>query len=426
MLIMYKIFTAVIYYATFPIFILSNLLGSTKWRRRLGYVAVEAAPKRRPTIWIHASSMGELKVLEILINEFCRQDDSLAFYITVMTETGFQKAVSFSDSRWPVSFLPLDYRSPIKRFLDSARPMAAVFIETEIWPYIIHELGKRNIPIFLANGRLSAKATGRYRRFRTGLRKIFANYTLILAQTEQDKERFVTIGADPRIVEVVGSLKFDAPTLFLPETEKMELRKTLPFPANSKILIAGSTREREPLIILNLFAGLRREFPNLRLILVPRHLDNIDDICRQTRDAGLKYIKHSELKSAENAEVVIVDRMGILVDLYQISDIAFVGGTLVEIGGHNILEPVWAGIPVLFGPSISNVRESAAYIIENRFGEMVRDAGDLQEKLRAFLQGRVGYRKREIGLDINSKAGETVEKILNFLRYDGKNLAKDN
>ncbi len=358
--------------------------------------------------------MGEVKVLSILAGQLYTLDKNIEFCVTVMTETGLKSAQGLTGPVTGVGFMPLDYGSSIRRFLDRINPAATIFIETEIWPNMIIHLGRRGIPIFLANGRLSERASSRYRRARSGLVKIFPHYTRLMVQSEDDKERYIKIGADRKNIEVMGSLKFDAPLIVMPNSERETLRNSFPFEHNCRILTAGSTREGENEIILRVFKKLSAEFPDLRLILVPRHLDRLDEICLLASGLDISCTLYSKASENPNVQMAVVDRMGILNNIYFISDIAFVGGTLVEIGGHNILEPVWAGTPVLYGPSIHNVRDSSEYIIENGFGEMVKDESDILGKLALFFRGEIRYNRKESISGEKSRAYRTARVILNL------------
>jgi 3-deoxy-D-manno-octulosonic-acid transferase len=426
-LTLYKIFTFLVYYIASPYTFLSFLFGSRKWGQRLGFRNCPITGDDKKVIWMHASSMGEVKVLSILADQLLELDSDLRFCITVMTAAGYKSAENRMGGKAPVAYFPLDYFSPVKRFLDRTNPSVAVFIETEIWPNMVMELGKRGIPIFLANGRLSERAARRYRRAKQGLRHVFANYSRIMVQTEGDRQRYLNVGAESDIIDVLGSLKFDAPLIQVPPEKKAALRKSLPFNTHARIITAGSTREGENEIILQLFARSYSDVPDMRLILVPRHLDRIEDICRKAEEYQLEYALYSR-RTDLNSErtVLIVDAMGILNDLYAVSDIAFVGGTLVDIGGHNILEPVWAGIPVLYGPSIFNVRDSSEYILENNYGAMVQDGEELYHQLVDFFDKKVEYRRRTIESKELSRTYRTARIILNSIGSNGKNLAHHN
>ncbi|UCD16469.1 MAG: hypothetical protein JSV44_08365 [Candidatus Zixiibacteriota bacterium] len=431
MLTLYKIFTLLVYYLSLPVTFWTRLSGSRKWHNRMGFFDHVGLDRDENCganlIWLHASSMGEVQVLVILADHLRRHDTSIELFATVMTDTGYARACeAFGDCN-QVGFLPLDYRTPIRRFLDAVNPRAAVFIETEIWPNMVVELGRRNIPVFLANGRLSRKSHRNYRLFKSGLKEIFLRYNRIMVQSKSDRERYIGIGAPAARIEVLGSLKFDAPMVRMTPEKKCGLRNSLPFSEGKRIMIAGSIRNGEYDIMLDVYKGLVEQHDQVRLILVPRHLDRIGDIRKLAVERGLTCRLYSELSCPENdVQVLIVDRMGILNDLYSVSDIAFVGGTLIDIGGHNILEPVWCGIPVLYGPSIGNVRDSSDYIQDHHYGAMMQNRDELYQSLHGFFAGEATFRRKGDN-DINSGAAPaTARIIMDSLKSDGKALAENN
>jgi len=388
------------------------MAGSIKWKNRLGYLQVPDKTGEEKTIWLHASSIGEVKVLAILKDHLEKADSDISVFITVMTEAGYQSAGRLVINRNRVAYLPLDYRSAINRFISSIRPRAAVFIETEIWPNIIDNLGKKNIPIFLANGRLSEKSCNNYVRFRKTLGRLFENYRRLMVQSETDKKRYIKIGAPEERIEVIGNLKFDAAAETVSADEKEQLKKGLPFEKEARLFIAGSTRREENEIILRTYKKLTKKYPGLNLILVPRHLEKISEIERLAGKYGISYCLYSECGlSTQEVSAVVVDKIGLLNRLYSISDIAFVGGTLADIGGQNILEPVWAGIPVLYGPSIFNVRDSSQYILENRLGAMVKDENELYDKLHLFFSNELVFKRKDETSTDKSRAGKTAQTI---------------
>ena len=413
MLILYRIFTFFVYYISWPFTFVLTLSGSTKWKNRLGSLHNTDKGNNGKTIWLHASSMGEVKVLEILKNRLEKADESISIFITVMTEAGYQSACQLAADKNQVAYLPLDFSSAINRFLNRTKPRTAVFIETEIWPNMIDKLGKRNIPIFLANGRLSEKSCHSYIRFKKPLGRLFENYRRLMVQSENDKKRYIKIGAPEDRIEVLGNLKFDATADIISDDQKEQLKKRLPFKKEAKLFIAGSTRKEENEIILRIFKKLTEKFSELNFIHVPRHLEKINEIQKLAEKYEISYCLYSESdNSTQNVSAVVVDKMGLLNQLYAISDIAFVGGTLADIGGQNILEPVWAGIPVLYGLSIFNVRDSSDYILENQLGAMVKDENELYDKLCLYFNNELAFkRKGEISSE-KSRADKTAQIIL--------------
>ncbi len=368
-------------------------------------------------IWLHAASMGEVAVLAVLADHLRRRNKDVQLYITVMTETGYDRARELLPDDVALSFFPIDYRSPIRRFLKKIKPAAVVFIETEIWPNWIMKLHRLNIPIVLANGRLSEKSARSYARFGNSMRMLMSLYGHIIVQSDDNRERFISIGADDAKIIVGGSLKFDAPVRFRTESEKRTYRAQLPFKTEARIWICGSTRNGEHEQLLDVYINLKKKHPSLKMILVPRHLEKIEDIVRMIGNVGLMFVQYTEMKNASHdTDVLLVDQIGCLNDLYPLSDIAFVGGTLVEIGGHNLLEPVWAGVPVLFGPHIANVKESADYVKKGQYGLMVNDKKQLEAKLDLFLSGRLEFASKADDMNGTSGAAMTAKIILSLLQ----------
>ncbi len=416
MLTLYKIATFVIYYVTLPYTFLSSLSGSMKWKNRLG-LGFSKMLHDSPLIWMHAASMGEVSVLGILADHIRRHDERVQFYVTVMTETGYRHARELLHDNFPVSFFPLDCKTPIKRFLTTIKPDLAVFIETEIWPNWILRLHRRNVPIVLANGRLSEKSARSYARFGSSMQKLMSCYSRILVQSEENKARFISIGAEESKIVVAGSLKFDAPVRELTDITKRKLRESLPFDQDAKIWICGSSRNGEHELLLDIFMNLKKKHPALRMILVPRHLDKIDDIAHKIGAKSPKSVRYTKMDGTrQDVDILLVDQIGCLNELYPVSDIAFVGGTLVNIGGHNLLEPVWAGVPVLFGPYTANVKDSAEYIEKSNLGCKVGDSRHLESSLDAFLSGRLGFARKTDTSEGASGASGTAQIILSLLK----------
>jgi 3-deoxy-D-manno-octulosonic-acid transferase len=425
LILLYKTVTFLIYYISLPFLFIAYLGGSITWGQRLGFLkSKNRPPSGKCDIWLHASSMGEVKVLEIIVNELIGINKSFILHVTVMTQSGYNLAQERLSDKASISFFPLDYRSAIRRFLKAVGPKEVVFIETEIWPNIILELSKRIIPIFLANGRLSDKATGRYAKFKSAIQKVLRCYQAFIIQSENDKERFVKLGAEPERILVLGNLKLDAPPREINPCTIKALRDILPFEKNSRIFIAGSTRKEENDLVLECYKKIKTEMPDIKLIIVPRHLERVEAVSQKAAKIDLNYILYSRLEdNKKDKDVLIVDRMGVLNDLYSISDIAFVGGTLADIGGQNILEPVWNGIPVLFGPFLYNVRDSSDYIIQSDFGEMVENIDDLCNRLMLFFRGEKEYKLRSPEDNNNTRVRRTVQIILDGFRNDAKSLA---
>lgn len=418
MLIVYKFFTFLVYYISLPFTFMAFLFGSVKWKQRLG-LGLPEINHDKPIIWLHASSMGEVTVVSVLTEHLIKINSNISVYVTVMTETGYNHAIKLLGENFAVSFFPLDYRSPIKRFIGKINPDAVVFVETEIWPNWVLNLHKADIPVMLANGRLSGRSVKAYSKFKPSMQKILGCYKHIMVQSDDNKERYLSIGAESSKISVLGSMKFDAPVRKISEDEKQGLRENLPFNSDSRIFIAGSTRSGEHELVLKCYAGLKSRHNQTRLILVPRHLEKLEDIAGLIDKLQLTYVRYTDMSKHPgngDVDVLLVDKIGCLNELYPAADIAFVGGTLVDIGGHNLLEPVWAGVPVLFGPYLDNVRDSAEYIKQHNYGREVGNARELEEVLNDFFNDHITFSQKKRGDASTTGAEGTARVILDALK----------
>ncbi len=413
MIYLYRIFTFIVFYLFLPYSGTMALLGNTKWKQRLGFFPKNDSGKK--SVWLHASSVGEVKVAQTLHAALTDLAPDLTVIVTVMTDAGYN-TIRSQNGNILFGFIPLDYRFAVKRFMYRAKPDAAVFIETEIWPNIIHRLARKNIPIFLANGRLSEKSHASYKKFRKAMAGLFVNYRRLMVQSDLDRERYEDIGVEPGRIEILGSLKFDAPVRKPSEKAKNDIFRTIPFRAGDRILTAGSTRPAEEEAVLDCYSKLHDKYDNLKLIVAPRHLNRIDEVKALLEKAGYSYGLYTERDNyPQNADILLVDVIGKLNDLYAVSDLAFVGGTLAQLGGHNILEPVWAGTPVVYGDSIDNIRDSSEYILRKNFGCMVQSADELCRKIDEFFDGKLDFSRKRERPDDDSAARKTAQIILDNL-----------
>ena len=358
------------------------------WRGRLGLID----PLGPRDIWMHASSVGEVKVLGYLIDYLKKQDPKLMIHVTVMTRAGFKTATDQFDDKGDgvtLSYFPLDASPVIRRSLDLINPASLVIAETEIWPNLVSQATQRNIPIVLVNGRMSEKAFKMYRYVRPFMKKLLAPYDRFFFKTEGDFERYRHFGVTPGNSVMAGDMKFDAPLLLRSQGRRSEMRARASIASDHFLLVAGSTRPGEEAILANVFSAVCAKHKNFRMIIAPRHVERVGEVKALLEEKGLPYNLYGDASTANG--IILVDRMGLLNDLYTAADLAFVGGTLVDIGGHNILEPVWAGAPVIFGPYLSNVSEAADYILANNFGEKVASERNMVELLEQMISGDFSF-----------------------------------
>jgi len=259
-------------------------------------------------------------------------------------------------------YLPLDFRSIVTRALRDLVPGVLALVETELWPNLLHACALQGVPTVMLNARLSESRMGRYRRLRALYGPLIGGMARIGAQSEADAERLISLGAVPGRVEVTGNLKYDLPS---PDTTREAVRLRHAIAAGRSVLVAGSTAPAEDAIVLNAFAALLRDHPDLLLILAPRHLDRIDSLSREIAVRQRSFRRLSQTaEPGESCEILLVDCFGCLNELYVAADVVFVGGSLAPIGGHNMLEPAAAGRPVLYGPHTENFHEPAQALID--------------------------------------------------------------
>lgn len=327
-----------------------------------------------------------------------------------MTDAGYKVANGLKIENCTVAYFPLDHSSIVKRTLKKVSPQIIVIAETEIWPNLGHEVAKLGIVQIQVNTRMSEKAFGRYKLLRGSISRILSSYDRFFFKTETDKERYQYFGVDDSRSEVVGDMKFDAPLVAISKGRVSEIRHRAGVKDGDFVLVAGSTRNgEEKLLVRELINSKVTSDKKTKLIIAPRHIERVDEIKQICLDENITYSIYGH--DGHKASIIIVDQMGILNDLYMMADLAFVGGTLVDVGGHNILEPVWTGTPVLFGPYLSNVFEAADYILQNDYGVKILSAEEIFDIVTKMKSGRITFSQKtenDISNSPTSKAGEYI------------------
>lgn len=318
------------------------------WRQRLGYLQV--AP--RQVIWIHAVSVGETIAAAPLVKSLLRAYPEQQILMTAMTATGVARARALFGERVQVAFSPYDTPGSVRRFLDRARPLALVILETELWPNMVGLTRARGIPVMLVNARLSERSARGYRRIGGLVRPMLASLDWIAAQAEEDARRFIDIGAQAETVTVTGSIKFDVEIDAELRRAAASLRHALG--ASRPVWIAASTHDGEDSQILAAHRAVLARYPETLLILVPRHPERFEQVAVDVAAAGLTLARRARGDNARGAQVYLGDSMGELLLLYGAADLAFVAGSLIERGGHNPLEPAAWALPVITGPHVFN------------------------------------------------------------------------
>ncbi len=317
------------------------------WPHRLGFVPEISGP----VIWVHAVSVGETIAAGPMVRRLLARDLGATILMTAMTDTGLAQARKMFGDRVTYAYAPYDTPGGIRRFLDRINPRILVILETEIWPNMIRQCRRRKVPVFLINARLSERSARGYERVRGLAGPVMKSLSWVAAQAERDAERFRRIGVAASHVEVTGSVKFDVD---IPEDVRAAsetFRRSLgPRP----VWIAGSTHAGEDEQLLVAHQGILKRHPAALLIVVPRHPDRFDAVASIAEAQGFSVARRSQGQDPAAAQVYLADTMGELMMLYGASDLAFVGGSLIERGGHNPLEPAAWGIPVFSGPHVFN------------------------------------------------------------------------
>ena len=334
-----------------------------------------------PAIWLHAVSLGEMSAAAPLVRALRARYPENALVLTSATPTGRARARGLFGDSVDVRFLPYDTPGAVARFLDRVRPRLAIIMETELWPNLFNECERRGVPLVLASARLSAKSVARYRRLGRLFRGIFSASSLVAAQTALDAERFIAIGAQSARTRVIGNIKFDVELGAGVVDQGCELRAA--FGSARPTWIAGSTHAGEEEQVLAAHEELRG---STLLILVPRHPDRFRAVADLLSSRGVRFTRRSSGILPDAAtQVVLADSVGELAALYASADVAFVGGSLVPIGGHNLLEPAALGLPVLTGPYQSNGQDIARLMLQQGAALQVADRHELAAALTRLL-----------------------------------------
>ena len=376
------------------------------WQGRFG----EVEHFKRCDIWLHAASVGEVKVIGHLIDYLLREKPELKIHVTTMTKAGFSTAeLLYGERDISLSFFHFDKRSIVKKTFEMLTPKLLIIAETEIWPNTILEASERNIPIILINGRMSEKAFGKYKIFRNSFSKLLSKYDKLFLKSDTDFNRYAYFNLDNEKMAITGDLKFDAPITDRDDEIVKAIKKSCGIQPDSFLMVAGSTRPGEEEILLNLFEKMYADHKTFNLVIAPRHLDRIGEIKELFHNRKIPFKLFGSETQLES--LILVDKFGLLQKLYIAADISFVGGTFVDIGGHNLLEPVWAGSPVLFGESVYNVVESAEYIQENNYGAIVHSEEELYSLVLSVFKNEWSFAKKTSS-DIENSATSLIGKYV--------------
>ncbi|MBN9690092.1 MAG: 3-deoxy-D-manno-octulosonic acid transferase [Verrucomicrobia bacterium] len=361
---------------------------------------LKQALTNRRSIWVHAVSVGEVNICTRLVEALAVRLPLHKFVVSTTTSTGMAELQKRLPSDVSKIYYPIDRRKHVQRALGFVNPEAMVFVEAEIWPNMIWGLQRRGIPYFLVNARISDRSFRGYRRAAFLFREFFAGFAGLGVQNEADAERLRVLGAPAERIQVVGSLKFDGAGSGGVRLDVEALLAQLGVPPTALVLVGGSTHAGEEAILAGVAANLRKKYPDLFLILVPRHHERGGEVGRELERMGVKFAYRSEItpstrKAPNSIECLLVNTTGELRFFYARADVVFVGKSLTAEGGQNPIEPAALGKPVLFGPHMTNFPQVVPQFLAEKGAVQVQDAGELERQLDDLLGNP--SKRRELG-----------------------------
>lgn len=391
-------------------------------RERFGFYSKDKLAKiqGRETIWIHSVSVGETRAAVPLIRALRQEYPEACLLVTTVTETGQDAAGKIKEADLCLYF-PFDLFWVVRRALAAIKPKAIIIVETEIWPNLVRLASDVGIPLVLVNGRLSDRSFPRYKAGKFFVQQILDKFSAFCMQSELDGQRVQWIGALREKVTITGNLKFDSKTITYTQEDTDRIREELKIPQGMPVWVAGSTHEGEEEDLIRVYIRLLKDWPDLILILVPRHPNRCGSVGDMIRSHGFSYSLRSqgglEIKPGANGKVFLVDTMGEMFKMYSLADIVFVGGSLVPVGGHNILEASMVKKAVVFGPFMNNFKHISKLLQKANAGICVQDKEELFHCLDKLLRSpELRQSLGNNGFHLLEKNKGATEKTLNVLK----------
>ncbi len=382
---------------------------------RFGHVPPEIRPH---CVWFHTVSAGETIAAAPLIRQLAGEFPDTPFLVTTMTPTGSQQVVQRLGDCVDHCYAPYDFTAGVKRFFQRVQPEILVLMETELWPNLIGEAHAAGIPVVLVNARLSERSARGYQRISGLSRPMLGKLSDIACQSQAHVERFISLGADPQTTKALGSVKYDV-TLPQDFPQRVRYWRNQFALGDQLVWIAASTHPGEDALVLQAFQTLRQHLPETKLLLVPRHPVRTDEVVELARGAGLQVACQSvctEKQLDEAPDVLVGDVMGTLLELYGVANVAFVGGSLVPVGGHNPLEPAVCGLPIICGPHQFNFTDVMAHLSELDALQTINTADELGSVVLDLLRDPEEMHRRgrlaASAVDQNRGATERVAALL--------------
>ncbi len=411
----------------FGIFYLPYLMVTRRYRYgmkdRLGILPekIKAICSKNKIIWVHAVSVGEAKTAGILAPLLRKAYPGHKILFSTVTHTGNKVAGTIAAGNEGVFYLPFDLSFIVDRVVKLIKPEIFISLETELWPNLIHSVYKSGSRLILANGRISNRSYPRYKKSKCFIAGLLKKFSLILMQSGLDAQRIIALGAPEEKVFVTGNLKFDIP-LIDSGAKRIELRKKMNISENEVLIAAGSTHKGEEEILAGCFSNLKKDYPGLRLLIAPRHIERVQEIEKILAKNGFKTMKVSLLGLQPSTyslqPVFILDTMGELKSMYAAADIVFVGKSLVRKGGQNPIEPASLGKPIIFGRHMFNFQDAAKILLESKAALEVENSEGLYSAIKFLLDNP--EERKKLGINAKeaiSKNSGSAQKTIDYILY---------
>jgi 3-deoxy-D-manno-octulosonic-acid transferase len=435
--LLYSFLTLVVFVLVSPYFLYQAIrynkyIGSLG--QRLGYLPVSLNVDGEESIWIHAVSVGEALTARALAADLKERYPRLRLYLSTTTIAGQHVARRSLQHVDAVFYFPFDWAFIVKRTLNIVRPRLFVMMETEIWPNLLRLCRARGVKTVLINGRISSRSYPRYRIIRPFFRRVLADVDRFCMQSDESARRIIELGADASKVTVTGSLKFDSlelPAVVSHGKPRARVLRFFRLSPNRLVLVAGSTVKGEEPAVLKAFSRLKGASPSAMVILAPRQPERFGEVERLARDAGFVTARRSDLPidTEPRADVVVLDTIGELAQLYQVATVVFVGGSLVDHGGHNILEPAVFGKPIMFGPHMQNFKEIVDAFLANDAAVQVGSERELEQAMISLAtdpvrRAKLGAAARALVEANRGAKGKTLAVIADLLPPSGGGVVR--
>lgn len=367
-----------------PVYILRKKFSLNAFLNKLG-ARLDFSDFEQKTIWIQAVSVGEVVLVKKFLEKI-RQKNNCPVVISTTTLTGYEVAKRLYNDKFTVIFFPFDISFVLKKFIAMINPSLFIAMETEIWPNLFYQLSKKKVPIIILNGRISDKAYKKYLLVKPVIKNMLKRVCLLGAQNDVYKQRFISLGMDDKKIFISGNMKLSGVSFDQSNLEIFRKRYSALFSGDKKILfVAASTHYPEEKQLLEVFDRLNKKY-SIRFIIVPRHPQRAKAIEKDIKSFGFNSVLATQMPdSLDDKDVLVVDKVGELVYFYKHADICFVGGSLVDCGGHNILEPIYFGKPTIFGRFMSNFKDIENIVLLYKAGLKIENSVDFEETVNRLL-----------------------------------------